>query len=311
MLFAVIFHSLFFFAFVIVGIGLSRLYLGVHWPSDILGSLALAIATLTSLLFFLHFERPIDWIDNFRLRRGYGVLRVTGNALLVFAIGSAFLLAGYTSVVPIDALRVDKSVQIDSLVKSLPPGLPHWSEDLVGGRMEPISLVIVGSEDDMVGRFARAGWMRADLPTPRRVMEEAFAALRNEVDLTGPATPAFFADRPQDITLEKPDINSPGIRRRHHVRLWQTTFCLDPGCRGIWVGTASFDVGIGVSRRLYLPTHLIDPAVDTERALIVADLIKAGATHHANIPITPPVRGSNAAGDSFHTDGFAALLVLH
>ena len=176
--------------------------------------------------------------------------------------------------------------------------------------MEPVSLVIIGSEDDLAGAFRSAGWMRADPPTPLRVLEEAIAALRNEPDLTGPATPAFFADRPQELTLEKPDLGSPSIRRRHHVRLWQTKFCLSPDCRAIWVATASFDVGIEMSPRLYLPTHRIDPAIDNERALIVTDLIRIGARYHANIPITPGLHGSNAAGDSFHTDGFAAILVL-
>jgi hypothetical protein len=37
----------------------------------------------------------------------------------------------------------------------------------------------------------------------------------------------------------------------------------------VWVATASFDVGIEISRRVHLPTHRIDPAIDRERALIV------------------------------------------
>jgi membrane-associated phospholipid phosphatase len=295
---------------IIVGIGLSRLYLGVHWPSDLLGSLALALMVLASLLFFLHYERPIRWIDTFELPFGDRVLRITGSAVLLIALGAVALLASQTEMVPVKSPSPAHSINLQALRISLPSDLPRWSEDIIGGRMEPISLVFVGSEEDLTGAFVRAGWMRADLPTPLRVLQEGIAALRNQPDLTGPATPAFYADRPQNLTFEKPDTGSPSIRRRHHTRLWQTAYCLVPNCRRLWVATASFDIGIELSQRLHLPTHRIDPAVDSERALIAADLIRVGATHEANITITRPLHGMNAAGDQFSTDGLATLLIL-
>ena len=101
--------------------------------------------------------------------------------------------------------------------------------------MEPISLVFVGSEEDLISAFAYAGWMKADSPTPLRVVQETLAALRNQPDLTGPVTPAFFADRPQNIAFEKQDAKTPSIRRRHHTRLWKTTYFLTPNCRPVWV----------------------------------------------------------------------------
>jgi membrane-associated phospholipid phosphatase len=295
---------------IIVGIDLSRLYLGVHWPSDLLGSLALALMVLASLLFFLHYERPIRWIDTFKLPFGDRVLRVTGSAVLLIALGAVALLASQAEMVPVKSPAPAHSIDIQALRISLPSDLPRWSEDIIGGRMEPISLVLAGSEEDLAGTFARAGWMRADLPTPLRVLQEGIAALRNEPDSTGPATPAFYADRPQNVTFEKPDTGSPSIRRRHHTRLWKTAYCLAPNCRRLWVATASFDISIELSQRLHLPTHRIDPAVDSERALIAADLIRVGATHDANITITRPLQGMNAAGDQFLTDGLATLLIF-
>ncbi|NMM35899.1 MAG: phosphatase PAP2 family protein [Glaciimonas sp.] len=149
---------------VIVGIGLSRLYLGVHWPSDLLGSLALALMVLASLLFFLHYDRPIRWIDTFPLPYGARALRITGSAVLLITLGAAAVLASQTKLIPIRPPSTAHSINLQALRVSLPPDLPRWSEDLIGGRMEPISLVFAGSEEDLVGAFTRAGWMRADLP---------------------------------------------------------------------------------------------------------------------------------------------------
>ena len=61
---------------------------------------------------------------------------------------------------------------------------------------------------------------------------------------------------------------------------------------------------------MFLPTHRIDPALDAERALIAADLTAAGARDKGKVMVSPPVRGKNAAGDPFWTDGAAVVLVI-
>lgn len=192
----------------------------------------------------------------------------------------------------------------------LPVNLSPWSQDLTGGRMEPISIVLVGSVDEVVTAFGRAGWTRADQPTPVRLLKEGIAALRNAPDPSGPATPAFFMNQPQSFTFEKPDTGSPTIRRRHHTRVWRTPDCLNPGCRPITVATASFDVGIELSQPFHLPTHRIDPEIDHERAFVAAELGKVGVAGKGTLVVSGPQRNKNAAGDPFWTDGSAMLLVI-
>jgi hypothetical protein len=285
------------------------LYLGVHWPSDLLGSLAIALAYLALLLFFLHYDRPIPRIDDARIPLSPATLRVLGIAVLVVSPGIAVFLMRHTKIVMIGPPASTVPIPLNALVLGLPSNVPRFSEDLVGSPMEPISIIVVGSADQVIRTLTRAGWTRADLPTPVRVVKEGLAALTNRSDPSGPATPAYLADRPQTLTFEKPDATS-GIRRRHHTRLWQTQFCAMPGCRPIWVATASFDVGIELSPRSHLPTHRIDPHVDRERELIVHDLSAAGATEMGSIRVVPPLTGTNAAGDAFTTDGRATILAL-
>jgi hypothetical protein len=69
-------------------------------------------------------------------------------------------------------------------------------------------------------------------------------------------------------------------------------------------------VGIELSQRLHLPTHRIEPAIDNERILIVADLIGVGMTQEGSVTISRPLHGTNAAGDPFSTDGFAVILTF-
>ena len=299
-----------FLLLLIVGIGLSRLYLGVHWPSDLLGSLGLALVVLACALFFLHYSGPVRWIDTFKIPLGTTALRVAGCSVLVLALGATTLLPSRTQMLPIGPPQATRPLGSEALRTSYPSDLPRWSEDLVGGRMEPVSLVLVGSEEALLGAFTQAGWTKADLPTPVRVVQEGLAALRNLPDVSGPATPAFLADRPQTLTFEKPDSAAPSIRRRHHTRVWRTGHCLAPRCRPVWVATASYDVGVRFSQGLHLPTHRIDSAIDNERALIVTDLTRIGAKVAANVTVTPPLQGTNAAGDPFWTDGRAVVLDL-
>ena len=294
----------------IVGIGLSRLYLGVHWPSDLLGSLALALIILAALLFFLHQASSGRWINTYTLPVNSSAIRIAGSVSLLMAVLAAAVLANREEILLIKSPSVARSIAASALLVSLPPDLPRWSEDIIGGQMEPVSLILVGSEADLAEAFARAGWARADPPTPMRVLQEGIAAIRNVPDPTGPAPPAFLLDKPQGLTFEKPDAAGPSIRRRHHTRLWQTSTCLLPECRRIWLATASFDVGLEISQSLHIPTHRIDFTIDDERAFIAKALVQAGAQHMGAIPVSPPMQGKNAAGDPFGTDGQAVILVM-
>jgi undecaprenyl-diphosphatase len=287
---------------------LSRVYLGVHWPYDTVASLALGISWLSILITLYKFP-PLEHrlpLSTEKLRPWAGPAIAGLSALLV----GVAVVWGFRAPLPraeppgVPLARVPP----DFVLHGFPPMLEKTSEDLVGGPMEPIAFVFLGADPKVVQSFERAGWSLAETPSVRGLGRELLAIVADRPDPTGPATPAYYSGRPQDLTFERPGDPTGSIRRRHHIRLWRTPLCLDPGCEEVWVATSSYDAGVKLVPKPYLVTHRIDPEIDRERATIEHDLLAAGAKELGRVVVTGPKRGTNAGGDSFRTDGQACVI---
>jgi membrane-associated phospholipid phosphatase len=290
--------------FLIGSIPLSRIYLGMHWPYDTVASVALASAWLVILISLFKYPPLVDRLPPPPAPVGWLPRAVAGLAVALAVWGA--VLAGrlpHRKLGPQPALV--QKIPAAAITAGYPHGLPQCSEDAVGGPMEPVSFVFLGEAGPLLAAFQRGGWQLAQPPSVRGLLRELWSVAGNRPDPHGPATPAFFAGQPQDMTFEKPGDASGSIRRRHHTRLWRTNLCVAPDCTPVWVATASYDEGIKMVAEPYLLTHRIDPHIDRERELIANDLRQAGARQMALVPVTGPSRGHNAGGDSFVTDGRA------
>jgi hypothetical protein len=73
----------------------------------------------------------------------------------------------------------------------------------------------------------------------------------------------------------------------------------------VWLGSATFDSGVTLSRDTGQVTHKIAPNVDEERGQLIEGLNKAGVV--ANIyqmkGIGPTLNGRNGEGDPYYSDG--------
>jgi membrane-associated phospholipid phosphatase len=206
--------------------------------------------------------------------------------------------------------RPPAPVAAADLAQAFPARLEKTSQDLVGGPMEPIAFVFLGSGPQLAAAFARAGWFLAEAPSLRGLARELAAVVADRPDPHGPATPAYYQEEPQEFTFEKPGDASGSIRHRHHIRIWQTGLCAAPGCVPVWAATSSYDAGVKLVAKPYLLTHRIDPQIDRERDLIATDLARAGARELAMVTVTGPIHGRNAGDDRFVTDGRARVLAL-
>ena len=71
----------------------------------------------------------------------------------------------------------------------------------------------------------------------------------------------------------------------------------------MWLGSATEDRGVGVSRYTVAVTHHISPDLDAERAVLTADLENAGMVD-AKYQVTgigPTLTGRNGGGDLYYT----------
>jgi hypothetical protein len=185
---------------------------------------------------------------------------------------------------------------------------PLTSFSRFGTLGDPLNLKVIGNADQIITAFSAAGWYRADRIRLLSSVRLGTAALLNLRYATAPVSNLYLYGRKQDYTFQKP---GPSVRVRDHVRFWDTGE-RDKHNRPIWIGSATRDTAVNISPRTRLITHKIAPDVDTERALVGADLIATGwvVKRQWERRFGHPVQMVNAMGYPFYTDGRMVTLTL-
>ncbi len=288
---------------IILGVGLSRLYLGVHYLSDVWGGY------LLGALWLIIGISIAEWLKR---RRQEEIITVSRNikivsvilplAGLIFYIGFAL---NYNP--PLNTQKENPSIVVAGDIQNVfhEDKLPKYTETLIGDNQEPISLVFIAKDNQkLISNMQTAGWTLAGEPDVASILQLAKTALLNQNYPTAPMTPSFWNAKVHDFGFEKPT-DAQSVRERHHARFWKTNIQTQEGLH-VYVGTVSLDTGIK-----WMITHKIAPDIDTERELLFSDLEKTGLTNSSQkIQSVAPVLGQNFTGDQFFTDGKLYIIFL-
>lgn len=167
---------------------------------------------------------------------------------------------------------------------------------------DPINVGLVGTKADVLCAMHAAAWYPADPITFRSSVEIVGSVILNRPYRDAPVSSLFYQGRREDLAFEKPDGSSAD--RRQHVRFWEVLKRGDEG-RPVWLGSATFDRGVGLSHDTGQVTHHIAPDIDAERDRLTDDLKTAKVVEaiYEVSGIGPTLAGRNGEGDRYYTDG--------
>jgi LssY C-terminus len=167
---------------------------------------------------------------------------------------------------------------------------------------DALNVGLVGSKEDILRAMHPAGWFPADVITLRSSIEIVGSVVLDRPYHDAPVSPLYYQGEKEQLAFEKPDGRSAD--KRHHVRFW---LVLEKGTDGrpVWLGSVTFDRGVGLSHDTGQVTHHIGPDIDAERDLLMHDLREAGMvkTFFQISGTGPTLLGRNGEGDPYYTDG--------
>ncbi len=289
---------------IVVGIDFSRLYLGVHYLSDVLAG---NFVGLTTLLLSISVCEWLLW--KWREMPLKSSCKHPAEIVTVVVLCQCIIVAAVLALRPSHwsiALPQMKQVLVsekDLLVMIKENRFPKISETLLGRTQVPISFIIVGKNECIEKSLIASRWTKANEPSPANIFSVLESTITRK-DATAPiVSPFFYNTLPTDLSFEKLAANKTG-RFKHHVRLWEVPFKTDQG--SVFVATTTLDhrVRFGVTQR-------VNPDIDAERDLLLAEFKKNNSLlSHRLFQFIQPVPKNLVDDVEYFTNGRAVFAVM-
>jgi hypothetical protein len=220
--------------------------------------------------------------------------------ILVFGVLVVYAIVAYLGIPQLQRMKVRAH-------PALQAG-GHLTETATGIPGDPLNIALVGNQADVLGAMLAAGWKPATALGIGSSVRIAVDTVIDRPDPDAPVSSLYLYGRKEDVAFEKPVGNSP--RERHHVRFWKSPDA-ESG-RPLWMGSATHDTGVELSRTTGQVIHHIAPQVDRERDLLLADLESARQVLDIDWVegYQAVLQGRNGGGDPWQTDGRLAVITL-
>jgi len=302
----------FIFAFLlIVLVGVSRIYLGAHWPSDVFASFAAGSAWLSIIITSLKIKKKFAPPQNISLHIKKSTIIICSiSSILIWLV---FVFCFYFTH-PLQNKKILPTVktiiETKDIANKLFEKLPKVSESITSIPSEPINIIVVADKNSLDSTFINSGWYVLDGPSFKSYSRIISSFLFKTSYPNPPGLPVFWDTKPNEIGYGKPTENN-SVSARHHIHFWETSFITSDG-KSIFVGTAHFDQAIQKKFGIVLPFHSTELLVDKERESIKSELETNGFLKSSEkINLTGLLYGSKkSSGNSFLTDGQAYILYL-
>jgi len=293
----------------IILIAISRVYLGAHWPSDVLASLVVGSAWLTIIITSLKIKKKFNpLISNPHFKKRTIII----SSFLLLTIWLIFIISFYFTH-PLNNKKVysysKTNINSEDIKHKLFENIPKISESITGAPAEPINIIIVSDKETLHRAFIESGWFLLDqlnLKTGFKIIKSV--AQKKPYPQT-PGLPVFWDTKPNTIGYGQPTEDNLASSR-HHIHLWETSYITEKG-NIVWVGTAHFDEEIKRKFNIILPIHTTQILVDEEREKIKEDLENSGfLKSFEKIDLIGLTYGAKKSGNKFLSDGQAYILYL-
>ena len=188
-------------------------------------------------------------------------------------------------------------------------GSPRHTTTATGHAGDAINVAFIGSEQELHRALAAAGWYAADPITLKTSLRIAADVVLNKPYPHAPVSDLYLWGRKEDAAFEQPVGESP--KQRHHVRFWRSRE-LDANSEPLWLGAATYDERVEISRTTGGITHKIGPDIDQERNKLVRDAVRADALdgYYWVDRFHGTGEGRNGGGDPYFTDRRLAVGVI-
>jgi membrane protein DedA with SNARE-associated domain/membrane-associated phospholipid phosphatase len=291
--------------FLVAAIGFSRLYLGVHFLSDVLGGYLLGLLWLIIGICMVEWNARKERISAAHTLSPTTAKIVTAGVALACVAFYVYSGSRYSPAPYLPPTHTKTVVDTKDILESFNQALPKYTENILGDRQQPLGMVILTpSRRILADAFSRAGWVEADSLHVGTAMKMLVALISDKEYPTAPVAPSFWDGLVNTLSFEK-STSRRTVRDRHLARLWKTDLETSDG-RSIYVGNAVFDGGLK-----WQVVYRIGPDIDAETEGLLRDLTDAGVVASSELHgFVSPMSGQNSFGDPYFSAGNITTIYL-